>query len=746
MTNRLLLLDANSLLHRAFHALPSLTTSLGEQTGAVYGFTLALLKAIGAFRPLWIVAAFDMAAPTLRHQAFKEYKATRVKAPEELYMQVASVKELLNALHIPVLEKEGFEADDIIGTVANMARQGKLKSVEETVILSGDMDTLQLVDEHTKVSAMKKGIKDSVLFDEQEAQKKFGGLRPGQIPDLKGLCGDASDNIPGVRGVGEKTAVKLLLEFGSLEGVLRAAEKESRSSMNEKLAHTLMEHAQDALMSRDLAVIRKDVPVSLDIREAQWRDFSYDEAFKLFWRFEFKTLIPKLQELKNGNGQASGPVQTSLHDVPSEHDDTMARIEELFLHGVFSKEIYELERRLFPVVRAMEERGIGIDKAYLQSLAKEIEKEISALEKTVYKEAGATFNINSPKQLSEILFEKLQLSVKKIKKTPGGVLSTASNELEKLKDLHPVVSHVLKYRELAKLLTTYLLPLPELADEKGRVHSRFDQLGAASGRLSSSRPNLQNIPNQGEWAARIRKGFVSDKGFSFLALDYSQIDLRVAAHMADVKKMREYFQEKKDIHRMTAAEVFGVPESKVADDMRFRAKALNFGVLYGMGARSFSASTGVSLQEAQDFIDLYFARFPEVAEYASRVKEFAREHGYVETMFGRKRFIPEINSGTPQVRAAAERIAMNHPIQGTSADIMKKAMVFIQDEILRENPSCRMLLQIHDELLFECPDDTIRSVAPRIRDVMERACTLAVPLAVKVSAGKDWGTMSPLFV
>lgn len=731
---RLLVIDANSLIHRAFHALPPLSTSKGEMVNAVYGFLLALFKAIGEFNPDYIAAAFDYPAPTEREKKFKRYKAKREKAPDELYSQIPLVQEVLGVFHVPVFEKAGFEADDIIGTVATMVSKRQVHPNVETVILSGDMDLLQLVDQGTKVYTMRKGIKDSVLFDEKKVVERFG-VKPRAIPDWKGLRGDPSDNIPGVKGVGEKTATQLLSSFKSLESLYAALEaKEEIKGVSPKLREVLLEEKDIAALSKELATIDRAVDLDVSLPNLAWKGFDRQEAKKLLERFEFGSLASRIPEA----GGASEEQQDG------EQDSTKEKIERLYQEGVLSPAIYELELELSPVLRAMEETGIMIDKPFFEKLGREFAGYLQKLEASIAKKAGGAFNVNSPKQLSQVLFERLGISPKGLRKTPGGVVSTASPELEKLAGEHPLIDEILRYRELAKLQSTYILPLPKLADRNSRVHTHFDQLGAATGRLSSSNPNLQNIPLQGDWGGKIRAGFTAQKGFSLVSLDYSQVELRIASHIAGEEKMQEAFLGGKDVHAQTAAAVFGVKESEVTKEMRFRAKALNFGILYGMGARGFSRSAQVPLQEAQDFIENYFVQFPRIKQYMEDTVESVRELGYAETLFGRKRFLPDINSSTPGIRAAAERVAVNHPIQGTQADIIKMAMVKIAKELSLQQEDCRMLLQIHDELLFEVRDDIVKERAGAIRLLMEETVSLKVPLAVKASSGKTWGDLKAI--
>ena len=723
----LLVIDANSLIHRAYHALPPLSTSKGQQVNAVYGFLLMLFKAIKEIQPDYIVAAFDTAAPTKRLGKFAEYKATRVKADDELYSQMPLVKKALEAFGISSFERDGYEADDILGTVAK--RTAKSKKIA-TFILTGDSDAFQLVDSTTKVYTMRKGLQDAVMYGEKEVRERFGGLGPDQVVDYKGLRGDPSDNIPGVKGVGDKTAIQLLLRFGSLEGLYKALAKEDLEGIKPAVQKTLVASKEDAFMGRDLARIEHDVPITLSLRDIAWKVSDANGAEAYLREMEFQTLLSRFSELRGKTEPDS-----------SAPENVEARIKKLYKEEVFSRKIYELEMALIPVLRSMEEAGIAINKKHFSALEKEVAKDITKLESRIYKKSGKEFNINSSQQLSEILFEKLKLSTKGLKKTPGGVISTAAEELEKLQGEHKIIEDLLLYRELRKLYTTYITPLPGMADEKGRIHTHFDQLGTATGRLSSSSPNLQNIPMLGEWGKRIRKGFVAEKGYQFVTFDYSQMELRLASYVAKEPRMQEAFDKGQDIHQMTAAEVFGIPLKKVTEEMRYRAKALNFGILYGMGEVGFSRSAHISREEAREFIEDYFARFPAILTYIEAMKEFVHRHGYTETIFGRRRYIPEINSRAPQLRAAAERMAVNMPLQGTAADIMKIAMVSSYQKIQKEKWDCRMLLQLHDELLFECSDDIIQAVEGQVKALMEEIVGIGVKMEVEVKQGPTWGDL-----
>ncbi|MBU1015098.1 hypothetical protein KKI17_01505 [Patescibacteria group bacterium] len=718
---RLLVLDANSIIHRAYHALPPLSTSKGELVNALYGFLAVLFKAVKETRPSYVAAAFDLPGPTKRQERFGEYKAQRVAAPDELYAQIPLVKEALAKLGVPVFEKQGYEADDLLGTLAAKAPKGV-----ETVLVSGDLDILQLVDGNTNVYYAK-GVQQSQLYDVDKVREHFGGLEPGQLSDFKGLAGDASDNIPGVKGVGKKTAIQLLSSFGTLEGVYEALGA-GDPAISKGVAEKLKKGKDLAFVSRELGRIERAVPVAFDLPKLSWGSFDKKEVREFLGRYEFRSLADRLPELREEH---------------EEQDGAREKIERLFAEEVLSEKVRDLELKLIPVLRSMEEYGVKIDREHFRKLAQEMAKELKKQEKAIHAAVGHAFNVNSPAQLSRVLFEELHLSSKGLRKTPKGVVSTASPELEKLQGLHPIVRKLFQYRELSKLSNTYAIPLPRAADEAGRIHTHFDQLGTATGRMSSSAPNLQNVPAQGEWGKRIREGFVAERGWKFVSCDYSQMELRIAAHLADEEKLREAFERGEDIHVRTASEVFGVKAEDVSKEMRARAKALNFGVLYGMGARGFARAAEVSYEEAQAFIDAYFERFPGIQGYLEGVLEQVRELGYAETLWGRRRYLPDIHSRTPQLRAAAERMAVNHGIQGTAADITKQAMVDIY-EAFRSDKNVRMLLQIHDELLFEVRDDILHQVAPEFARLMERACSLRVSLRADVKAGANWQTLSPL--
>lgn len=692
---------------------------------AVYGFLLILFKVLNEFQPTYVAAAFDVPSLTKRKEQFSFYKANRVKASDELYSQIPKVKEALKYFHVPSYEKDGFEADDLIGTLAKQAPLKQAYPPIETIIVSGDMDTLQLVDGNTKVYASRKGLQDTVLYDQAQVEKRYG-IKPSRLPDYKGLRGDASDNIPGVKGIGEKTASQLLSQYGSLEGVY-----DNLSKLNPKLATKLSEGKEDAFLSRELATIDKNVPIDFHMSECEWKGYDQKEAATFIKDMGFQSLLARLPQTRKGAGEEEQPIEQE--------------IERLYQDGILSEELYEVEKRLIPVLKAMEKIGIKVDTKFFQSLGKEMEKELAVLEKLITQEAGASFTVTSPKQLSEILFQKLQISSKGLKKTAGGVLSTASSELEKIYNAHTIIPLILSHRELQKLYTTYVKPFPLAADNKGRIHTTFHQLGTATGRMSSSSPNLQNIPVQGVWGKRIREGFIAEKEYSLVSFDYSQNELRIAAFLAKDPVLQQAFAKGEDVHRVTASQVFNVASDEVTHEMRYKAKALNFGILYGMGAQGFAKSAHISIPEAQDFIASYFARFPHIKTFMEDCISFAKEHGYAQTLFGRKRYLPDIHSLTPHHLAAAERMAINHPVQGGSADMMKMAMVKLHDSILSETKDCRLLLQIHDELIFECKAHASKAYIPRIKKIMEGVGkTQGIILKVEVKEGGRWGHMRPV--
>lgn len=880
---KLVILDTHALVHRAFYALPPLKTPAGEPAGAVYGFVSILLRMLREIKPDYVIAARDLPGPTVRHDEYKAYKAHRPETPEDLEVQFGMVDEAMHAFGIPVLSASGFEADDIIGTIA--AALSKRKDVE-IVVVTGDIDLVQLVRLGLTVDTMQKGVSEFAFYDEAAVEKRFG-FDPGRIVDYKALRGDPSDNIPGVKGIGEKTATMLVKEFGTIEDVYRAldaGDDRIPRAVGEKLRNGI----DMAIASKKLATIRTDAPITFDMDHLPEPTADKEKMKAVLQRFGFSTLlrrlesnhalpnatlrkkrmnrergleadatgqslfagdtvnagiieIPELSEtealvdffresgramvgvivlnhacyvvreedaavfripermLKTKNaraffsGQAFWAFDTKsvsrylsrfdaeVGDVefdvmlaaylsdPAERDFSYSRVVSVALRRVAASPEAELknffiagriveasirEGRLrevltkieipvSKVLAAMEEVGIMVDRAWLEALSKKIGRRVKALQRSVSQKAGRAFNISSPSQLSEVLFGTLKLPTAGLKKTPkGGVISTGASELEKLEGAHPIIAEILEYRELTKLQTTYADVLPQLADPKtGRIHTTFNQTGTATGRLSSSNPNIQNIPVMTELGRDVRKAFVPGTGYLLASFDYSQIELRVAAHLSGDEKMIRAFEQGLDIHALTASEVYGVPIERVGREERRRAKTLNFGILYGMGANALAEATAMTRDQARAFLDDYFEKFSGIRRYIETTKAFAREHGYVESLFGRRRRIPEIQSANVMIAREGERMAVNMPIQATATgDIIKLAMIAVSDWIRREGAESDviLLLQVHDELVFEIRERRLRVVAPKIRVIMEQVVKLCVPLVVDVKAGPNW--------
>jgi len=946
----LLLFDGNALVHRAFHALPPLTVSkTGEMVNAVYGFANTLLKVLAEFKPTYWAVAFDRPAPTFRHEMFQEYKAQRPKAPEELKSQIKRVHQLVDAFRIPIFEIDGFEADDVLGTLGKQAsEQGS-----ETIIVTGDNDVLQLVLPEIKALMPRRTLSDTVLYDEEAVKQKYG-IRPEQITDFKALVGDVSDNIPGVPGIGEKTATKLIRQFGSLEGIY----DNIGNVMPSKLRAMLREYQSQAFQSKELVTIVKDVPVSLNLPACGVSTYDRSEVVELFRELEFINLLPRLpQEIWEGTREGTSPSPTGgiyqvvnseaglnelisqleaaseialdlettlapslspqgrgikgeglttelvgmavspapgrafyiplrlLRGVYPERDSSVASLpqndnkrraqndiqfchpersegsgndisaqlpltqviarlkpilentnigkiaynakhdmavlanygvelanldfdlmiaayligeknlslkaiafnklglemaqitdligtgkkqvslatlgvkqvadyacanvnitwglrdnlkEELCRQGLWQL-FREVEMPLVPVLVAMERNGITLDTVLLREMSLELGQGMLKLEAEIYNSVGHQFNINSPKQLGKVVFEELKLPGSR--KTKSGY-STEASVLQGLRGLHPIIELVLQYRQLGKLKSTYVDALPALIDGRtGRVHTNFNQTGTATGRLSSSEPNLQNIPVRGEIGRKIRQAIIAPQGAYLLSADYSQIDLRALAHLSQDPSLIAAFANDEDIHAMTASKLFDIPITEVTSEMRRTAKTVNFGVIYGMSDYGLEQATELSREEAAQFITLYFERYPKVKEYIEATKEGARTLGYVQTVLGRRRFIPEINSPNRQVREAAERMAINAPVQGTSADIIKVAMINIHREIKKRNLKSKMLLQIHDELVFEVPQEEVEEMKSLVAEIMSQAIKLCVPLKIDIKLGKNWVEM-----
>lgn len=780
----LVLLDAHAILHRAYHALPDFSSPTGEPTGALYGVTTMLLKIIEDFKPQYMVACFDLPEPTYRHEAYDAYKSGRKKTDESLVQQIIRSRDIFHAFGIPIIEKAGFEADDILGTIAHLTADEKNLRV---IIASGDMDTLQCVDKkRVQVFTLKKGIKDTIIYDEQTVKDRYG-FGPKLVPDYKGLRGDPSDNIPGIAGVGEKTATTLITTFGSLEKMYKKLEKDENAFLDAgikpRIINLLREGKEDAEFSKMLATIRIDALDDFDVKETEWKERSNSEdIIKLFTELGFRTVTDRVKKLfditlVDDSALAAEVDERELQEgsillwlleserTNADYDDIIEygrsflntltwedtlnalkdRVKKEGLWDIFEK----IEQPLIGVLAEMKNKGMSLDVDYLKSLSKKLHTELSKLEKSIYKQAGVEFNLNSPKQLGEVLFDTLGLKPKNAKKTAGGQRSTKESELEKLREEHPIITEILRYRELQKLVSTYIDSLPETVGKDGRVHSTLLQTGAATGRMASKDPNLQNIPIRTEEGRQVRGAFIAENGFQLVAIDYSQIELRIAAIMSEDPKMMEIFKKGEDVHTGVAVRVFGVKPEEVTADMRRKAKVINFGILYGMGVNALRQNLGddTPRQEAQEFLNAYFQTFTRLAEYLEETKSLAREKGYTETLVGRRRHFPGITSSVPFIRAQAERMAINAPIQGTAADCMRIAMIRIHEfiEKLKKADEVRMLMQVHDELLFEIKDSEVNKVVPELVSIMENVLTekdsKGVPLIADVKIGKNWNSM-----
>lgn len=987
---KIALIDAHALIHRAYHALPPMSTRQGVPTNAVYGFTMMLLKVLSAIKPTHVAAAFDVKGPTFRHKAFADYKAQRKPAEEALIAQFDVVREVLAAFNIPIIQKQGYEADDILGTLTARLDRGVKK-----VIVTGDLDTLQLVDEDTAVFTLKRGVADTILYTPREVRERFG-FGPEFVPDYKGLAGDASDNIPGVLGIGEKTARELVVRYGSLEEIFSHID-----DLPARVQRRLRGHKREAFSCRKLALIRRDVAVEFSLPDAAVHDFDPGAVREVFERLEFRSLLARIPKSSRGDVQptlfaragegppagetgssspAAGktpgvspstpgveeaavfpvPVQEAggaevllpgrYHVVESEKErrelkerlrraklisfdtetdrlgartspivgmsfafrsssplmkggstgessqgelvayyvpvdrrsvkewrdvledpkihktghnlkydlqvlvqsgirlspivfdsmiasyllhpgarahglDTLAaqelghhcipitaligegsasphplpeasegaarlrgakpqqkgmsevpmadiaryacedaevalRLYEAFAPRIkeqgLTRVLEELEVPLIAVLADMEMAGVKVDAPVLRRLSRAVTRQVGVLQRQIWQIAGREFNINSTQQLRAVLYEHLKLPTVGIARTQSGY-STAAAELNKLAGQHEIVGLIEQYRELTKLHSTYIATLPELIDKQtGRIHAAFNQTVAATGRLSSANPNLQNIPVRTELGQEIRAAFVAERGEKLVKADYSQLELRIAAHLSGDEKMREAFRAGEDIHRATAAWVFGVTAGAVSAAQRRAAKTLNFGVLYGMGPQNFARAAGLSVEEARSFIGRYWKRYEGLAQYRAAVLEQAESLGFVETLFGRRLPVPNLQARDPAVRAAAERAAFNWPIQGTGADILKKAMIVLHGRIAERYPGARLILTVHDELVCEAPAFvplrgttagrpayTAEGVGRDMRRIMERAVTLDVPLVVDVAVGINWRDLEP---
>lgn len=865
-------LDGNALLHRAWHAIPPLTTKDGLVVNAAYGFTNVVEKMRATLKPDYMAVAWDLPGGTFRHEEYKEYKATREKKPDELYAQIPIIQKILSTYGIPSLSVKGYEADDILGTIA--ALNEKEKNID-TLIVTGDLDTLQLVTPETKVVFFVKGLSEVKFYDEAAINERYG-LVPEKLIELKTLVGDKSDNLPGVAGIGDKGASELLGAYGSVEGIFAALKK---GELADKYVKKFTGQEAHAKQMKRLVTILRDVPLkNYSLAQAVLSEPDSSKLIPLFRELEFKNLLKKYGEetvesavkkakeepkkikqrkikvvlaesvrelhqnrcaliveaktqdlfggsigsvaiadgakvftvedpdvetlktimtfLSNCTTLVAHDIKATLHaltkidtdlaekishgqlvdtmlaayllmpggrdyelsavtddvyrakrDVPEVlaerasfilelADELLTRLEKDGLRKLFA----EVEMPVLPVLFRMERCGIAVDEQKLKELSEDFAKTLNGLTKKIYKISGKEFNINSPSQLADILFNEMKLPTKGIKKTKSG-LSTAAPELEKLAGTSEIIPLLEEYREVSKLKSTYADALPTLVAPDGRIHTTFNQTIAATGRLSSINPNLQNLPVRTELGREIRKAFVARRGYQLLAADYSQIELRLAAHMAKDQEFIQAFKDGADVHRRTAAAVWNLEEEKVTKEQRAAAKAVNFGILYGIGARSLSRGTGMHFEEAKQFIDRYFEIHAPLREYMDAMKLKARNDGYVETLFGRRRYLPDIHSSMPQLIAAAERMAINMPVQGTQADILKMAMIKIDVWLRAADIDCHMLLQVHDELVFEIKEKDVAKAQKEIQHLMASIMSLDVPLVVDAEVGKRWGDM-----
>lgn len=866
---KIVLLDGNSLAYRAFFALPLLTNDQGIHTNAVYGFTMMLQNILDEEQPTHMLVAWDAGKTTFRHETFTEYKGGRQKTPPELSEQFPYIRKLLEAYNIPQYELDSYEADDIIGTLSHQANDVG----NEVIIISGDKDLTQLATDHTTVYITRKGITDMEKYTPAHVQEKYG-IQPKQIIDMKGLMGDTSDNIPGVPGVGEKTALKLLIEYGSVENVYASLDQITAK----KLKENLTANEEQAYMSKQLATIEVAAPLTVSIDELTYNGPNMEKVTSIYQELKFKTLLDKMDVqpedtveekievthvtsfsehqlinnmaihiemmeenyltaellgigladaqhnyfIKIEDALACDVFQRWLQDPAKQkytsdakatyaalarydivangfefdlllaayivnpsmnHTDFAAIVRDFHYPHVQSDEhvygkgakkkvpaldqiaehacrkaravyeikpmieeklnendqftlYHELELPLALILGKMESTGVKTELDTLQQIGKELSIRLEELEKTIYELAGETFNINSPKQLGVILFEKMGLTP--IKKTKTGY-STAADVLEKLESEHEIIGYLLTYRQLGKLNSTYIEGLSKEIHEDGKIHTRFQQALTQTGRLSSINPNLQNIPIRLEEGRKIRAAFVpSEAGWYLFAADYSQIELRVLAHMSKDEKLIEAFRAGEDIHTKTAMDVFGVDRDAVTSDMRRTAKAVNFGIIYGISDYGLSQNLNITRKEAANFISTYLKSFPGVAQYMENIVQEAKEKGYVTTLMNRRRYLPEINSSNFNLRSFAERTAMNTPIQGSAADIIKKAMINMDHRLQQEGLRAKMLLQVHDELIFEVPEDELEVMKKIVPEVMESAIELDVPLKVDWASGLTW--------
>ena len=807
----LVLLDAHAIIHRAYHALPEFLSSKGEPTGALYGLSSMLMKIITELKPDYIVACYDLPQKTFRHEAYDKYKAGRVKADDALIMQLKNSRQIFESFDIPIYDAPGFEADDVLGTIVEKYKKDENLKI---IIASGDMDTMQLVDDKkVQVYTLKKGINDTILYDEDAVIKRFG-FKPKLLPDYKGLRGDPSDNIIGIKGIGEKTAKNLIVNFGTIEEIYKKIKKDEKlfikAGISPRMIELLKNNEEEALFSKTLATIRTDAAINFILpSKTFWENVNPKKIEEVFALFEFRSLFARLKnffgeqktksesflgsseggqpdQLKNslilsssGNinpaklQEASVALWLINSDIPNPnledilffarldsarlaktdsfqvaYDYILKKLKEKNLDKVYE----EIEKPIIPIVKKMEDRGILIDKKYFEKLSDEYHKKLDILTKKIYKMAGTEFNINSPKQLGEVIFSQMGIKTKqKRQRLPAGrqgSFSTKVSVLEELEEDNPIIREILAYRELQKLLSTYIDVIPKMTSGDGRLHAKFLQNGTTTGRFSSQDPNLQNLPIKTELGRKIRDGFIVPKGYKLAAFDYSQIELRMVAILSGDKKMTQIFREKKDIHAGIASFVFGVPLGDVNNEMRRRAKVINFGIIYGMGVSALRKNLGSTREEAQKFYDNYFKQFSGVRDYLEKVKEFALQHSYTETLFGRRRYFPNINSRIPFLKNMAERTATNAPLQGTAADVIKLAIKYVEEDLKKIGilDKVHLVLQIHDELVYEIEENVLSQADKIIKNAMEGVLERSylhyktdIPLEVHSGSGDNFG-------
>ena len=762
----LLLIDAYAMIYRAYYAFiraPRMN-SRGENTSAIFGFVVTFEDLLKRLKPSHIAVAFDPAGPTFRHEAYEQYKAQRQETPEDIRWAVPRIKQILQAMNVPILEVSGYEADDLIGTIAHKAE----KEGFDVYMATPDKDYGQLVTEHIFMYRPRHTGGFEKLGP-QEVCEKYGLQNQLQVIDLLGLMGDSSDNIPGCKGVGEKTAVQLLQQFGSIDNLLANTDQ-----LKGALQRKVQEQVEEIRFSHFLATIKTDVPIEFDAQSLVCQERNWEQLTSLYRELEFNSLLKqapsKQAQPTPKSAKKVKPQEATLdlfaamsHDTEntiqqkSVEDDTEARLVSYLLNPEVAYNpnqpinwealkadtslwnLYkEVELPLSAILREIEQAGVRIDVAMLKQAETQLNDELQTLEKQIYVAAEATFNINSPKQVGEVLFDQLKLDTK-AKKSKTGQYSTSEEVLLALKPKHPVVGLILEYRELKKLISTYISSLPNYINPAtGKIHTTYNQTVTATGRLSSSNPNLQNLPIRSERGQLIRQAVIPDEGCMFLSADYSQIELRLMAHFSQDPHLVQAFISGQDVHAATAAKIFNIPIEEVSKDQRRQAKTANFGIIYGISAFGLAQQLDCSRLEAKALIDGYFAAFPGVIDYIERQKELARQQGFAVTLFGRKRYLPDILSHNATVRSFAERNAVNSPIQGTAADIIKMAMVTIHRRLKEEGLKAQMIMQVHDELNFNVPLNEVDKVREIVVSEMQNVVHLTVPLIADCGIGTNW--------